>query len=235
MEIRQRFALEMSSIRRQTLKLGASVEQALQKALRALLEQDHPLADSVVRDDCRVGAMCAVIQSLCTKAIATHQPVARDLRELIATMQVAAELDRIGDHARHLAEGVEVVADPHLRLRMDSLEKMATMGIVMLKDALEAYTEMDVEAATGVIGADDALDNLYWSAHRDLMALMQSKPSTVERGTSLMFLNRFLERLGDHTTAICQWIIFAQTGRHSSARETSEGAAAHVERDGTGS
>lgn len=215
MQLRQRFALEMNSIRRQTLKLGASVEQALQKALRALLEQNRALAGSVVRDDCRVGTMCTVIQTLCTKAIASHQPVAGDLRELIATMQVAAELDRIGDHARHLAEGVEFVTNPLLRRRFGTLEQMANTGIGMLRDALTAYTEMDFEGAHRVIESDDELDNLYWSAHRDLLALMQEHPSTVDQGIALMFLNRFLERLGDHTTAMCQWIIFARTGRHA--------------------
>lgn len=224
MQVRQRFALEMSSIRRQTLKLGASVEQALQKALRALLEHNRILADSVVRNDCRVGTMCSVIQTLCTKAIASHQPVAGDLRELIATMQVAAELERIGDHARHLAEGVEFVTDPLLRRRIGTLERIANKGIGMLRDALTAYTEMDVDAAGRVIASDDELDELYWSAHRDLLGLMQAHPSIVEQGTAYMFLNRFLERLGDHTTAICQWIIFARTGRHAPASRQRQAA-----------
>lgn len=216
MQTRQRFALELDSIRRQTLKLGASVEQALRKALRALLEQNTALAGSVVRDDDRIDSMCAVIQTLCTKAIATHQPVAGDLRELIATMQVAAELDRIGDHARHVAEAVGVVSDPDLLIRIEKLDEMARVAISMLRDALTAYADMDIVAAEQVMDADSALDALHWATHQDLLLLMQKNPAKVDQGTSMMFLNRFLERLGDHATTICEWVIFARRGHHES-------------------
>jgi phosphate transport system protein len=212
MQTRQRFALEIDAIRRHTLKLGASVEQALRKALRALVEHNEALADTVVREDGRVDTMCSTIQSLCTRAIASHQPVAGDLRELIATMQVAAELERIGDHARHVAEAVVVVSDRDLLSRVGKLEQMADSAICMLRDAITAYVDMDTEAAEQVMRADEELDRLHWSTHHDLLTLMQQNPERVDQGTSLMFLNRFLERLGDHATTICRWILFARRG-----------------------
>ena len=218
MQTRHRFGLEIASIRRQTLKLGACVEQALQKAVRSLLDQDALLAASVVRDDCRVGSMCSIIQNLSTKAIATHQPVAGDLRELLATMQIAAELDRIGDHARHLAEAVGVVTRNELLALFGNVDVMAGAAARMLRDAMSAYAEFDVTLAETVIDSDEALDESYWSAHRDLLALMQNHPSVVEQGTALLFVYRFIERLGDHTTELCQWIIFARTGRHIPVR-----------------
>jgi phosphate transport system protein len=213
MQARHRFETEIASIRRQTLNLGATVEQSLQMAIRALSDDDEELATTVIENDEKIGRRGAEIQNCCTLVIATQHPVARDLRQLIATMQVASELERIGDHARHLAEGAGSFCEPPLQRWIPQISGPSALAAHILGSALAAFAALDVAAAHAVIEKDGELDRLCWESHRSLLALMRDNPATVDSGTSLMFLNRFVERLGDHAVAVCHWVLFAGTGR----------------------
>jgi phosphate transport system protein len=214
METRYHLENELTLMYQDVLQMGTLVEEALQKALTAVTKSDVRLAEQVMSDDDRIDDLQFAIDKRCTEIIATEQPVATDLREILVAMKIASDLERIGDHARHLVRVMDQLSDAVFRHTLPRFTEMTEKGITMVHDSITAYVNHDSDQARRVARRDDEIDEIHRGLYRELLAMIASNPERVETGTALVFLNRFLERLGDHVTNMCEWIVYARTGTH---------------------
>ena len=214
METRLQLDQQLGELYQQILRMGAMVEEALQKAVEALQTDNQELAELVSAEDAKIDLLHIAIEDMSTQIIALEQPVATDLRELITATKLASDLERIGDHARHIARRVNKLPKEMLEKAVPSIDEMAKVGISMLHDSLSAYVDQDEAKAREVAKKDDAIDSAHRKLYKSLVAMMQAHPEWIEQGVELMFLNRYMERLGDHVTNMCEWVIFARSGEH---------------------
>ena len=213
-KIRQQLDRQLGELYQLILKMGAHVEEALGKSIEALKNRDLELASSVIAGDDAIDELHMQVEDRATQIIALEQPVATDLRELITATKIGADLERIGDHARHIARVVETLPPDLVALTLPNIETMARIGISMMHDGLTAFVDQDAELAREVAGRDDQIDDAHKRLYQNLVDIMRDRPEWIEHGVKLMFLNRYLERLGDHVTNICEWVVFAKTGEH---------------------
>ena len=214
METRLQLDKQLSDLYQDILKMGALVEEALNKSIEALRNGDSELARSVISGDDAIDELHIDIVYRSTQIIALEQPVATDLRELITATKIGADLERIGDHARHIARVVQTLPAELLAIALPNIEEMARLGTSMVHDSLTAFVEQDPDEARSVATRDDEIDAAHGRLYQSLVDVMRDRPEWIEHGVKLMFLNRYLERLGDHVTNICEWVIFAKTGEH---------------------
>lgn len=220
MDARLHFTNELNLMYRDVVQMGTLVEEALGKALTAVTNNDHELAEQVQHDDQHIDTLQFALDKRCTEIIATEQPVATDLREILVAMKISTDLERIGDHARHLVRGIDQLTDSAFRETLPRFAEMTEKGIAMVHDSITAYVNHDAEQAREVARRDDEIDRMHRSLYRELLGLIAANPDRVETGTSLVFLNRFLERLGDHVTNMCEWIVYAKSGEHVELNKT---------------
>jgi phosphate transport system protein len=214
MQTRIHFIDELSRLNHDVLAMGTRVEESLRKALEALKGQNVDLAQEVKASDEIVNALQLKIEDQAAVLIATQQPVARDLRELVTVLKVTDNLERAGDHAVHLAKAaIRLSGEPPFR-QIDRLCRMAEVGCEMIRGAVDAYLNQNAEAARKVASADDLIDAEHKQLVREVLELMREKPDQVERASRLLTTSGFLERLGDHMTNICEAVVFLVEGRH---------------------
>ena len=219
MQNRIHFTDEMSRVRLDLLSMGTRVEEDLRKAQRALAEQDIALAKEVKADDQVINAFQLKIEDQATILIATQQPVARDLRELVALFRVVDNLERAGDHAVHLAKAaIKLAGEPPYR-QVERLGRMAETGCGMIRGAVAAWLAGDVEEARRVASLDDQIDHEHKALVEEVLGLMAEHPESVQRAERLLRVSGYLERLGDHVTNICEAVVFMEEGRHVELNE----------------
>lgn len=214
MQVRHHFQEQLHEMYQEVLQMGTLVEEALQKALTAIITQDTALGEAVKAGDKDIDDLQFSLDRRCTEMIATEQPVATDLREILVAMKISSDLERIGDHARHLVRVMDKFTDEVFRETIPEFQTMTERGIEMVHDSITAYVNHDATLAREVAKRDDEIDRLHRELYRDLVDRIANNPDRVETGTALVFLNRFLERLGDHVTNMCEWIVYAKTGEH---------------------
>ncbi|HKK47971.1 MAG TPA: phosphate signaling complex protein PhoU [Alkalispirochaeta sp.] len=214
METRQHFSNELHIMYQDVLQMGTLVEEALRKALTAVTNQDYDLAEQVKQNDHQIDTLQFALDKRCTEIIATEQPVATDLREILVAMKISSDLERIGDHARHVVRVMDQLTDSVFRETLPRFAEMTEKGISMVHDSITSYVNHDPDQAREVARRDDDIDDMHRALYKELLAMIAANPDRVETGTALVFLNRFLERLGDHVTNMCEWIVYAKTGEH---------------------
>lgn len=196
------------------LRMGAQVEEAMRKAISSIRERNFDLAREVVEADHKIDGLQASIEDLSARIIATEHPVASDLRDILTSMKFAGDLERMGDHARHVAAAIDSLSDPAFVQVVSGLSKMAETGTTMLHDALTAFVDQNDEAAIEVAGRDDEVDAMHKEIYDEIVAIMTKEPSKISAAMHIMFINRFLERMGDHVTNMCEWVVFLKRGEH---------------------
>jgi len=214
METRVHFHQELEELYQTVLRMGALAEEQVTKSFIALGNGDGELAALVIEGDREIDRLLVVIEDRATKLIAMQQPVATDLRDIICVLKVASHLERIGDHARHFSRAVNKVPDSVLESALPDMKEMAQIGTSMVRDALAAFAEQDPERAKEVATRDDQIDKTHKQLYAKLIQLIKREPEDTDAIVNLLFLNRFLERMGDHVTNVCEWVVFAQTGEH---------------------
>ncbi|MBT3276128.1 MAG: phosphate signaling complex protein PhoU [Spirochaetales bacterium] len=214
MPIRQRFLESLNTINQDVLKMGTLVEEAIRKSMQALKDQDAELANAVIDADKEINELELSIQDKCIILIATEQPVAGDLRGLITIIKIVTQLERMGDHAIHVAKGALRFSDEPYMKKLVDLPRMADIAIKMIHEVLTAFMNNDQEMAVSVAAMDDEIDELHNQVTRECLTYMMQDPKHIEQATSFLFISRFLERLGDHATNICEWICYNITGKH---------------------
>lgn len=203
---------EEREIKDNVLRLGSLVADQIRSALDALRAHDAEAATAVIIADGRINEAQRSISSLISRTIATQQPVARDLRFLLALDHVTYELERIGDHASSVAKQVRKLA-PHAPLKDHvDLPRMGELCAQQVRDVLRALVDIDEVRARQVAAIDDDIDGLYHRIFDEVLELMRSAPDNVDRGTRILFAAHYLERIGDRVTNIAEDVVFLSTG-----------------------
>lgn len=210
---RQDFERHLQTLQEELLVLGSMVEEAISRSTDALKNRDLALARQVIAGDLNINQKRYDIEEMCIELIATQQPLARDLRIIIAVLNMIVDLERIGDHAEGNAKIAIMIGDePPLKPYID-VPRMAEKTNEMLRAALDAFINRDADAARRVIAQDDVVDNLYDQVFRELLTYMAEDPKTINRATRLIWVAHNLERSADRVTNICERTIFVITGQ----------------------
>jgi len=214
MQTRIHFLEELSRLNHDVLAMGTRVEESLRKATEALRTQNVELANEVKAADELINALQLKIEDQAAVLIATQQPVARDLRELVTVFKITDNLERAGDHAVHLAKAaIKLAGEPPFR-QIDRLCRMAEIECEMVRGAVDAYLNQDADAARAVAARDDEIDADHKQTVNEVLELMRERPDQIERVSRLLTTSGFLERLGDHMTNICEAVVFMVEGSH---------------------
>ena len=195
------------------LTWGSMVDKTLSRAMEALKNRDVATANQVILNDLKINEKRFNIEEKCIQLIATQQPMASDLRNIICVLNVVTELERIGDHAEGIGKIVVMIGDePPLKPLID-LPRMADKTIGMLRRSLDAFINHDADTAREIIAEDDAVDSLYEQVFHDLLIFMAEDPRTITRATRLLWVAHNLERSADRVTNICERVVFCVTGK----------------------
>jgi phosphate transport system protein len=208
------FDVDLQEITRKVAEMGGLAERQIADAARALVERDADLAERVIATDPTIDAMQHDIEEKSILTIARRQPMAIDLREIIGAMRVCNDLERIGDHAKHI--GKRVVAldlDLHPQKLIRGVEHMASLVEALLKRVLDAYASHDVAAALAVWNGDEEVDAICTSLFRELLTYMMEDPRNITFCMHLMFCAKDIERIGDHATNIAETVYYMIEGR----------------------
>jgi phosphate transport system protein len=217
---KRHFAEELEHLKHRLLGMGGLAEEQVRAAVRSLVDRDAALMEEVIGGDSELNRFHVEIDDRCFKLLALHQPMAGDLRTIVAAVKINSDLERVGDLAVNIAEAAErYVRHPPVKPLVD-IPRMAALAQDMLHDALDAFVSGDVNAAQGVLDRDDQLDELKNQVFRELLTYMLGEPRTIEPGLDLILVSRHLERVGDHATNIAEDVIFivkARDVRHHAA------------------
>lgn len=214
---------DLDNLQRDVLAMGASVEEVIYKAIRALQDRDAKLAELIVEGDGSIDELENRIDEECLKILALHQPVATDLRRIAAVLMINTDLERMADLAVDIAERAAVLAKPPKVAIPRELQRMADLTTVMVRDGLNAFVNLDARLARQVVRLDDEVDELNSAIIRELVAIMQRSPEFVEPGLSLFSAVRHLERIADHATNIAEDVVYLVEGeivRHRLEKES---------------
>ena len=219
MNTRLFFLEELNRLRHDMLAMATRVEEDLGKALSALRSNDVDLAKEVLAGDAVVNAMQLKIEDEAAMIIATQQPVARDLREMVTIFKLTGNLERIGDHAVHLAKTViKLSGEPPFR-STERLERMVETGREMIRNSISAFLNQDTTAARKAAALDDKIDEEHKALTEEVLSLMKEHPELIKQASRLLNTSNHLERLGDHITNICEGIIYMTEGKHEELNE----------------
>ena len=213
--MREHFQQELEVVNQDLLRMVVLVEENAKKAQKALIKQDAALARQVIEADEKVNAMELEITDKCTLILAREQPVASDLRHLVACLKVVSDIERIGDYVVHAAKRAKELSDEKYIKPLIDIPKMLDLGSKMLRDAVDALIHSDEVKARETANLDSEMDHLNKQIYRELLALMLEDSDNIKQATKLLFLSRFLERMGDHAVTICSWAIYSAVGSHA--------------------
>ena len=212
MRPREHYIQQLEALHTEIRALGQVVIVSITRAIDVLRRQDVEAAQRIRADDERIDQAQAALEEHALTVMATQQPMAGDLREIIAAIEIASELERIGDYAKGIAKITIRNADQPLVSPLVDIPQMAEQAINMLGAALDAYVNRDPEAARRLAGLDDQVDALSDHLRAELLALIQRDPTTAARAVDLMFVSHNLERIADRTTNIAARVIFMVKG-----------------------
>jgi phosphate transport system protein len=200
--------------------MGSFAEAAIEEAMRCLVEHDLDGARQLVEADVQLDELEAEAERRVVELIALRAPMADDLREAIAALKIAGVVERIGDYAKNIARRVRRLPQKGEIEPLSLLPEMAKIASGMVHDVLAAFAARDPEKAHAVCVRDDALDDFYESIFRTLLTYMMENPQNIGSSTTLLFVAKNLERIGDHATNIAEMVYFAATGERLTERES---------------
>jgi len=210
---RRTFDRQLDQVKDDVLRLGARVEEALERAGRALAERDSELADAVRWEDAEVNELQRGINAEIASVIATQAPVARDIRELLSLYHAAAELERIGDYAVNIAKlAQQLAAEPETPI-LKQIPRMEQICREQLRAAMRSLVDVSEQEARQLALRDDELDHLYNSVYEDALQLMSVAPERARQAVHMLFTAHHLERLGDRVTNIGEDVVYLATGQ----------------------
>jgi phosphate transport system protein len=210
---RNTFESQLDELKSSLLQLGADAGQTIVNGVEALKTRDRVLAQSIIAHDADINKVRYEIEERCYTLIATQQPLASDLREIISILLIAIELERIADHSKNLGEIVIHMGDEPLLKPLIDIPRMAEITQSMLQQSLDAFARNDAAMGRAVCNRDDEIDQLYQQIFRELLTYVMEDPRTVNRALNLLFAAHNLERIGDRITNIGERVIYAATGR----------------------
>ncbi len=207
------YEAELKDLHVKILEMGGFVEKQIAGAVAALIERNDDQARGIIDRDHSVNRMDVEIDDLCLRLLALHQPAAKDLRLITTGLKITTDLERIGDMAVNICERIlELNREPQLKPLID-LPRMADVEQHMLRESLDSFVREDVELALAVCREDDIIDGLNSQLFRELLSYMAEDPRTIGRAIPLLFIAKYLERIGDHATNIAEMVVFMVKGK----------------------
>jgi phosphate transport system protein len=207
------FQGELEQTKTRLLEMGGLAEENVRLAVKGLVERDQELIERVLHGDAPLNNLHIEIDNRCFTLLALYQPMAADLRTIVAAFKINTDLERVGDLAVNIAEAARRYASHAPVKKLIDIPRMAGIAQTMLRDALDAFVRRDVELAQYVLNEDDKLDSLKTQIFRELLTYMLQDPSTIEPALDLILVSRHLERIGDHATNIAEDVIFIVSAR----------------------
>ncbi|MEW5756346.1 MAG: phosphate signaling complex protein PhoU [Pseudomonadota bacterium] len=224
--ISQRYNEDLENIRNRVLAMGGLVEKQLEDAITALVKNDSQLAEQVINNDYKINALEVAIDENCTQILARRQPAASDLRLIVAIIKTITDLERMGDEAEKIARmAAQLSGMERGKEGYNEIENLGDHVRRMLHDTLDAFARTDVDAAVKVAQEDNKIDREYEALMRQLMTYMMEDSRSIRRVLDLMWAARALERIGDHSSNMCEYIIYLVMGkdvRHTSLSDITE-------------
>lgn len=207
------FEDELQGLSRTIAEMGGRSEDIVERSITALLRSDVSLAIEVIESDKKVDELHRQIEEDAVVLLARRQPMAQDLRETIAAIRIANDLERIGDLGKNIAKrAVAIQRETFSQKLRVGVEHLSELGLRQVKKVLDAYAAHDVEAASEVFAQDEEIDAVYTSLFRELLTYMMEDPRNITMCTHLLFCAKNLERIGDHATNIAETVYYLTTG-----------------------
>jgi phosphate transport system protein len=212
--IAKQFDADLENIRNRVLQMGGLVEQLIVMAMDGLSSGDMLVIDQAIATDERVNRHEVELDEACTQIIARRQPTASDLRMVMTVIKTITDLERIGDEAKKIAKMAKQIhsSDFHLAPAIE-FRHVSTIVVSMLRQALDAFARLDVVAAGQVVRTDQEVDVEFKSAMRQLITYMMEDPRTISRSLDMVFIAKAIERIGDHSKNIAEYVIYMVKGR----------------------
>ena len=210
---RESFHRHLTALQNEVLFMGSMVEKAIERSMEALKNRDLELARQVVADDAKINQKRFDIEEKCVELIVTQQPMASDLRVIIAVLNIIIDLERIADHAEGTAKIAIMIGNEQPLKPLIDLPRMAQKTEEMLRRSLDAFVNRDAEACRKICAEDDEIDQLYDQVFRELLTFMAEDSKTITRATRLIWVGHNLERSADRVTNICERVIYVVTGK----------------------
>jgi phosphate transport system protein len=202
------FREELEALQGRLLEMGGLAEERVRAALEGLVSREPAIINKVLSGDEPINQLHIEVDNRCFRLLALHQPMATDLRGIVAAVKINTDLERVGDLAVNIAEASKRYVGHAPVKQLIDIPQMGEIAQAMLRDALDAFVRRDTELATRVLNEDDRLDSLKTQVFRDLLTHMLQNQSTVEPSLDLILVSRHLERIGDHATNIAEDVIF---------------------------
>ena len=214
------FQDELDALKQRLLAMGGLAEERVRESLRGLMDRDSAALEAVLAGDQPINDLHIELDDRCFKLLALHQPMAADLRVIVAAVKINTDLERVGDLAVNIGEaGKRYLRHAPVKPLID-IPRMGELAQSMLRDALDAFVRRDIALAEAVLAQDDTLDALKTQIFRELLTYMLQDPVTIEPALDLILISRHLERIGDHATNVAEDVIFilsAKDVRHTGA------------------
>jgi phosphate transport system protein len=222
------FQDELDALKERLLAMGGLAEERVRESVRGLMDRDHAALDGVLSGDEPINDLHMEVDDRCFKLLALHQPMAADLRVIVAAVKINTDLERVGDLAVNIAEaGKRYLQHPPVKPLID-IPRMGELAQKMLRDSLDAFVRRDMVLAEAVLAADDTLDALKTQIFRELLTYMTQTAETIEPALDMILISRHLERIGDHATNVAEDVIFilsAKDVRHHQVDSSRHGPA----------
>ena len=207
--MRSKFDEQLHLLNQEMMQMGSMIEDSIQKAINALIDQNVELAKKIMDNDTQIDHEQKKIENLCFNLLMQQQPVAKDLRVISAAMKMVTDMERIGDHAADISEMTILMSKTKYIPNLEHINRMASETVQMLIRSIEAYVEKDMKKAVDVIASDDVVDDLFDKNKAELIEQIQRDPQSAESAADMLMVAKYFERIGDHATNIAELVIFA--------------------------
>jgi phosphate transport system protein len=195
------------------LRMGGLAEAALSSSMQAVTKRDVDLAAEIVRDDAKIDELNREVDELAVRLLALRQPMANDLREIVAALRISADIERIGDYAANIAKRAIAMSEMRPSRSLPGISRMGRLAQRLIKEVLDAYAEKNPEKAVAVWARDEEIDDAYNSLFRETLTYMMEDARAITPSTHLLFIAKNIERIGDHATNVAETIYFMVKGK----------------------
>lgn len=220
--MRNKFDEQLELLNTELIEMGALIENAIERASAALVQQSVKEAKKAIAFDKEVDEKERDIEALCLKLLLQQQPVAKDLRFISAALKMITDMERIGDQATDISELVILLSGKEYIKKLEHIPQMASVTIKMVTRSVDAFVNRDVEMAHAVLEMDDIVDDLFDEIKEELIGLISRSPENGEQAIDLLMIAKYFERIGDHAENIAEWVEFAITGVHKHKGEETQ-------------
>lgn len=211
--MRKKFDQELEAVKENLAKMGLLCERGIEMAIEYIEKPDQKLEISIAETEQEIDDMERQIESQCLKLFMREQPVASDLRAVSAAMRMISDLERIGDHAEDIAEVAKYLnEDGSPAGSMNELREMSRAASAMVRNAVEAYAKKNLDLANQVAASDDVVDSYFEKIKRDIATQISENVESAQHGLDSLMVAKYLERIGDHSVNLAEWVRFMITG-----------------------